>query len=384
MDSQHSGEAVTERKVVRRGLLASLAAFGAAVAVKFAGTDRVSAAQGQPLVHGVLNDGGTGVTQVNGNVSNYALSVANTSGSTNAGGVFAVSTGIGAGVQGSTGGAFAYIPRVGVIGMAPSAIAPPNDGLNRGVFGSSGGIGVEGLSQGGIGVRGQSSSNNAVRGDVPSTSAVNTIAIYGLNNSSYVGPGPGAGGFGVYGLSTRGHGLVGATAAAGAAAVVGATNGVAGAWAGAFYGSVIIGGDLIVVGGAKSAAVPHPDGSHRQLYCVESPESWFEDFGTGTLLDGRADVPIEPGFAAVADMDHYHVFLTAYDHDHLLYVTERTPKGFAVKADTTLAALKGCKASDLSGTFSWRVVAKRKDITGERLAIVTMPPEPVLPEQPKI
>jgi len=45
--------------------------------------------------------------------------------------------------------------------------------------------------------------------------------------------------------------------------------------------------DLIVLG-AKSAAVLFPDGSHRRLYCMESPESWFEDFGTGQLTNGQA------------------------------------------------------------------------------------------------
>jgi hypothetical protein len=113
-------------------------------------------------------------------------------------------------------------------------------------------------------VYGQSTFSNAVRGVIPPTSSSNTIAIYRLNNSSFAGPGPGAGGFGVYGLSAKGHGLVGATAAAGGAAVVGATNGVAGAWAAAFYGPVIVSGDFIVLDGAKSAAVPHPDGTHRQ------------------------------------------------------------------------------------------------------------------------
>jgi hypothetical protein len=40
----------------------------------------------------------------------------------------------------------------------------------------------------------------------------------------------GTGGSGVYRISLHGHGLVGATGTAGGAAVVGATNGVAGAW----------------------------------------------------------------------------------------------------------------------------------------------------------
>ena len=122
---------------------------------------------------------------------------------------------------------------------------------------------------------------NAMRAEVPAIATGNTIAMYALNYSSYSGAGPGAGGFAIYGLSANGHGLVGATAATGAAAVVGATNGVAGAYAAAFYGPVIVGGDFTVVGGAKSAAVPHPDGSHRRLYCVESPESGLRTSGGG-------------------------------------------------------------------------------------------------------
>ena len=218
-----------------------------------------------------------------------------------------------------------------------------------------------------------------MRAEIPATSSANAIAMYGLNNSSFAGPGPGAGGFGVYGLSAKGHGLVGATAAPGGAAVVGASNGVVGAYAAAFYGSVIVSGDLTVVGGAKSAAVPHPDGTHRRLYCVESPESWFEDFGRGELACGRAEVTIDTDFAAVADTENYHVFVTAYDHDHQLHVTNRTPKGFTVQADTAMAALKGKTDGELTGAFGWRIVAKRKDIVGERLAEVTVPVEPTLP-----
>jgi hypothetical protein len=202
--------------------------------------------------------------------------------------------------------------------------------------------------------------------------------VYGLNASTYAGPSPGAGGFGVYGISANGHGLVGATAAAGGAALLGASNGVVGAYAGVFYGPMVVTGSFTVFG-AKSAAVPHPDGSHRRLYCLESPESWFEDFGKGQLECGRADVRIDPDFAAMVDLTDYHVFLTEYDTDALLRVHHRTAAGFAVEADPDMATLKGKNESDLTGTFSWRVVAKRKDIKGERLAPVTIPPEPTLP-----
>jgi hypothetical protein len=221
----------------------------------------------------------------------------------------------------------------------------------------------------GAGVIGRSESGVGVRGEI--AGSTNGIAVYGINGSSFTGPGPGAGGFGVYGLSARGHGLVGATGTAGGAAVVGATNNVAGAYAGAFYGPVAIQGAFTVFGGPKSAAVPHPDGTHRLLYCVESPESWFEDFGKGQLACGQAEVTIDPDFAAVADLNDYHVFLTGYD-DFELRVSGQTAAGFSVQAKDAASA----------GRFSWRVVAKRKDIVGERLAKITMPPEPQLPAPP--
>jgi hypothetical protein len=271
---------------------------------------------------------------------------------------------------GNFNGLFAMSPGDAVWGMTNSA-----NGGGAGVTGSTDSSstrvsGVRGYSYSGVGVLGQSFTGIAIRGEAyPGTSA-NMIAIYGVNNSSYAGPSPGAGGFAIYGLCAKGHGLVGATATAGGAAVVGATNGVAGAYAGAFYGPVVVGGAFTVFG-AKSAAVPHPDGTHRRLYCVESPESWFEDFGESQLACGEASITLDPDFAAVADLSRYHVFLTGYD-DFELRVKERTPSGFRVQA----------KDDASSGAFSWRVVAKRKDIPAPRFETVTVPHEPVLPPLP--
>ena len=261
----------------------------------------------------------------------------------------------------------------GVVGMQ-SLVFPGTYpvGLNAGVYGlslSASGRGVVGHHMGnGTGVVGQSSSGGiGVQGVIPTTNTGNGIAVYGVNNSNFAGPSPGAGGFGVYGLSAKGHGLVGATASPGGAAVVGASNGVAGAFAAAFYGPVVATGDFTVFG-AKSAAVPHPDGSRRRLYCVESPESWFEDFGRSRLDCGQTVVPIDSDFAAVADVSDYHVFLTPCD-DHDLPVSEQGPAGFTVRAKDPAA----------SGRFAWRLVAKRKDIPGARFDKVTIPPEPALP-----
>ncbi len=287
---------------------------------------------------------------------------------------------LGAARSGLTGGAgAAYNPppwRCGVYGYTSGPTGPTAGVLGEDLTSMAVGIGVLGRSgaaglSNGVGVQGESGSGIGVRGLIPPTSAANAIAVYGLNNSSYAGPGPGAGGFGVYGLSAKGHGLVGATSAAGGAAVVGATNGVAGAYAAAFYGPVAVSGALTVFG-AKSAAVPHPDGSHRLVYCVESPESWFEDFGKGQLNCGRADIALDPDFAAIVDLRDYHVFVTPYDGHHDLCVTDQTARGFRVLAPDSTAASR----------FSWRVVAKRKDIEAKRLAPVTMPAAPDLPDFP--
>jgi hypothetical protein len=277
----------------------------------------------------------------------------------------------------STNAAYAIIGQAlgsGVYGSTTSTSSGANGvlGYSGNPTGQSPGVQGFAFSPDAPGVLGTNAKGgNAVRAEVPASTTSDAIALYALNYSSYTGGGPGAGGFAIYGLSAKGHGLVGATAAAGAAAIVGATNGVAGALAAAFYGPVIVGGTLTVVGGAKSAAVPHPDGSHRRLYCVESPESWFEDFGEGRLVCGGASIALDPDFAAVVDSRYYHVFLTGHGTDSVLSVAERTAEGFRVQASPAA-----------EGTFSWRVVAKRKDIPGLRFERVEVAKEPAMPEVP--
>jgi len=92
--------------------------------------------------------------------------------------------------------------------------------------------------------------------------------------------------------------------------------------AGDFYGDVFIHGNSTATG-TKSAIVPHPDGSHRALYCVESPECWFEDFGAARLVDGTVTVHLDPDFAAVVHSDAYHVFLTPAGDSNGLYVSSK-------------------------------------------------------------
>ncbi len=265
-------------------------------------------------------------------------------------------------------------------GSAPNANADGVQGFGIGTYsgvagfgGGKGGSGVFGLGGGpnGDGLRGQGTGNGA--------------GVRGTSASSV----------GVQGESTSGHATVGVSGATdGHASVFGFSNKQGGiavrgsidgpvrsapfTFAGVFDGTVVVSGSLFI-GGNKSAYVKHPDGSHRALYCVESPESWFEDFGRGTLANGKAEVKLDGDFAALVHNDDYHVFLTETGGAHQHLSVERVDAaGFTVVADSEVATLKGKKASDLSGTFSYRVVARRKDVKGDRLAKVELPALPAV------
>jgi hypothetical protein len=137
-------------------------------------------------------------------------------------------------------------------------------------------------------------------------------------------------------------------------------------WAGHFEGPVRISGGLTVTGG-KSAVVPHPDGSHRTLYTIESPESWFEDFGRAQLSQGHARVDLDGDFAVLVRTDDYHVFLTPEGDSNGLYVSGKREDGFEVREQ---------QGGTSNVAFSYRVVAKRKDIEAERLQQAEAPLRP--------
>jgi hypothetical protein len=137
-------------------------------------------------------------------------------------------------------------------------------------------------------------------------------------------------------------------------------------YAGVFQGDVIVSGRLYVVQPPKAAVVPHPDGTQRALCAMESPESWFEDFGRAEVIDGHARVELDADFAALVRTDDYHVFVTAEGESNGLYVSARTEAAFDVDE-------QGKGTSSLP--FSYRVAAKRKDVEVDRLEVVELPRE---------
>lgn len=144
-------------------------------------------------------------------------------------------------------------------------------------------------------------------------------------------------------------------------------------WAGYFSGHVRITHNLLVLGG-KSAAVKVDNGEYRLLYSQESPEVWFEDFGEGQLVDGKAVIQIDPLFAETVNTSvKYHVFLTPHEEPLTLAVANKAVTSFEVIA-----------SADAKISFSYRIVAKRKGYENIRLAKMGGPtPEEVAAEQAK-
>jgi hypothetical protein len=120
-------------------------------------------------------------------------------------------------------------------------------------------------------------------------------------------------------------------------------------------------GDMTAIG-TKSAAVTTSDYGTRKLYAIESPQNWFEDFGSAQLVDGAVTVAIEAVFAQTVNLnEEYHVFLTPLG-DCSLYVSEKTSQGFTVKA---------MGGGTCSIAFDYRIVAKRLGYENLRLETAT-------------
>jgi hypothetical protein len=222
-------------------------------------------------------------------------------------------------------------------------------GINGlGVYGTSTtGIGVSGFSTDGAGLSGLSGNGDGVVGF-----SVSAIGVKGDGDIGVAGSSTGTNGIGVYG----------------------AAHGGTGDYAGLFAGNVYVFGNQ-TVSGTKSAVVKTQDYGTRALYSVESPEVWFEDFGTAQLVEGAVTVTFEPIFAqTVALTDTYHVLVTPLcDTPVLVFVTQKTPTGFTVRGVTIDNQPSQC-------TFDYRIAAKRLGYEDIRLAEVT-DTEPLLPPE---
>ncbi|MBN1425481.1 hypothetical protein JXA88_13085 [Candidatus Fermentibacteria bacterium] len=239
-------------------------------------------------------------------------------------------------------------------GLLAFAEADSANGVYGSALGEAQSIGVRGenLSPIGMGVLGESTGTAGI-----------CDGVWGISHSPA--------GWGVYGWcqattgagtgvngetdTPSGAGVVGhAWASTGdAVGVVGITQSPSG------YGVYYVGG--LSGSGAKNCVVKTSQGP-RLLYCQESPEPWFEDFGSARLERGRAHVDLDPLFletVSIGPENPLRVFIELGGDCRGVYVV-KGDKGFDV------IELQGGAASV---PFDYRAVAKRRGFEDRRLDV---------------
>ena len=349
------------------------------------------------------NGSGFGVYGTAGGTGNTGVYGAGDTGVYGTGGTRAIwgqLTGSGtAAVEGDSGGPFP-----GVVGVS-DGLTPPV-GIPTAVLGLGTHTGMLGItsSSTAAGVEGDGFAIG-VQGISQTTGNTTGYGVVGRANN-------GTGSAGILGTSTSGYGFYGYSTATGntgyvPAGVLGynsqtsgagliAYNGGAGSGYAAIFGSttiphsgnVLVEGTLTTMNGAPSVAARDASGSLHRLYGVQSPESWFEDFGSGQLSGGSATVALDPAFAGLVDASDYHVFLTPEGESQgWLFVSSKSATGFTVREAGASSVEAGGRPGAGGGSsinFSYRVVARRKDVASVRLKPVAEPPATAPPTLPNL
>jgi hypothetical protein len=135
-----------------------------------------------------------------------------------------------------------------------------------------------------------------------------------------------------------------------------ATNGVISNGAGLIYPTV------------KAASVPTTKGN-QLVYCKESPEMWFEDFGFGQLQNGTAHVALDAVFMETVFIDDAHrmhiVLQEQAESKGLYYTVDADYKGFTVKEK---------KGGNSNASFSYSIMAKRRFYQDHRFGVDALQP----------
>ena len=268
------------------------------------------------------------------------------------------------------------VPGTEVNGSVSSGSSAAIKGVNSASTGSTFGGRFECASTSGSGVYGMASASTGA-----------TYGVYGISNSTVgigvLGYAPSSSGssYGVYSVcaSTQGtgvlahassytgntYGLWGQSDSESGTGVYGSAHSFSGANYGVYgetnsssgYGVYFEGG--IAGTGTKSCVVKTSQGP-TLLYCQESPENWFEDFGEGRFVDGRAHIDLDPLFletVTIDDTNPMKVFIQLRDDC----------KGTFVKTGTTGFDVRELQDGTSDAAFAYRVVAKRKGFEEKRL-----------------
>ena len=127
-------------------------------------------------------------------------------------------------------------------------------------------------------------------------------------------------------------------------------------------GGVVAGGNRKITGlGTVAEIIPTQNHGRITMICPESPEYWYQDYGSVQLVNGTAHVELDPilvDIILVNDENPVRVFCTPVDMPNFngVTVTNRTATGF------DLVELNG---GGLSGTLDYQLTAKPKTNFGE-------------------
>jgi hypothetical protein len=248
----------------------------------------------------------------------------------------------------------------GVGGLAASPSGYGVEGLNIATTGDAIGVYGHSGSATGSGVYGQSVKASAEGG--ATDGGFYPIGVWGDSGEQF--------GFGAFGSADDGWSFVGynnsssgfstvwfendETNDSGAQVLFAYGNGFGGQCNSTVSGNFSCNGSFEEVtpvgGGARKVA----------LNAIHTPESWFEDAGSGQLSGGEAVVNIESVFGETINTGVvYHVFLTPNGDCKGLYVAQKSAGSFVVKE-------LGGGTSNIA--FDYRIMAKRKGFEQVRLA----------------
>jgi hypothetical protein len=245
-----------------------------------------------------------------------------------------------------------------------------NSGQGQGVYGFGGafgsGSGVFGESDGGgAGVYGQNTDRAGVWGH-----SVSDKGVYGFSTTGtgVYGSGSSQGVYGFGGAFGGGSGVFGESDGGGAG-VYGQNTNRSGVWGHSdsdkgVYGHSTTGTGVYYSGGlagtgTKSCIVKTSKGP-TLLYCQESPENWFEDFGQGTLANGRTHIELDALFLET-------VTINAANPMKVFVQLEGDCNGVYVSKGTSSFDVMELRSGTSNAPFSYRVVAKRKGFESKRL-----------------
>ena len=276
--------------------------------------------------------------------------------------LFSAATGNNNAVDGSAAGSGAAVYGQNT-GTGQAVFGLTNNASGTALYGSNlnaAGTAVFGIGQNAAGYSSAAGSGAAFSGAsigivANASSATGTaIRVGGQGILTYPALAAGSGGafggtsFGVYGIgNTVGNGNTGGyfTNGSGSYAYVGFTLG------GTAYKINGVGTVSTIVKNTKNKLV--------NLYCPESPEVLFQDFGTGALVNGVAHINMDETFAKNITVNEKHplrVIIQLEGDCKGVFVTNKTQTGFDVKE------LQGGNSSI---SFTWFVSANRADAYNE-------------------